>query len=114
MQSRNPVFADLADLMTDAFSAAQAAGSEARAVFKAQAERMASELDLVSREEFDALKAQAETRHPGVDRRGGKAGLVEARQARGHVQRARLDALEKAKPKSGASRKRSTTKKSSS
>ena len=97
MQSRNPVFADLADLMTDAFSAAQAAGSEARAVFKAQAERMASELDLVSREEFDALKAQAETLRKENESLS-----------------ARLDALEKAKPKSGASRKRSTTKKSSS
>ncbi|WP_337954532.1 MULTISPECIES: accessory factor UbiK family protein [Oceanicaulis] len=60
MQSRNPMFADLADLMTDAFSAAQAAGDEARAVFRAQAERMASELDLVSRDEFEALRAEAD------------------------------------------------------
>lgn len=60
MQSRNPLFSDLADLMTDAFSAAQAAGDEARAVFRAQAERMASELDLVSRDEFEALRAEAD------------------------------------------------------
>ena len=60
MQSRSPLFADLADLMTDAFSAAQAAGDEARAVFRAQAERMASELDLVSRDEFEAMRTKAE------------------------------------------------------
>ena len=56
MQSRSPFFADLSDLMTDAFSAAQAAGDEARTVFRAQAERVAGELDLVSRDEVDALR----------------------------------------------------------
>jgi len=61
MQSRNPIFSDLAALMTDAFSAAQAAGEEARSVFRAQAERMASELDLVSRDEFEALRAENDT-----------------------------------------------------
>lgn len=90
MQSRNPMFADLADLMTDAFSAAQAAGDEARSVFRAQAERMASELDLVSREEFDALKA----RHDALE--------------------TRLEALEKKPAKRAPARKRSTTKKSTS
>ena len=61
MQSRNPIFSDLADLMTDAFSAAQAAGEEARSVFRAQVERMVSELDLVSRDEFEALRAEHDT-----------------------------------------------------
>lgn len=97
MQSRNPVFADLADLMTDAFSAAQAAGSEARAVFRTQAERMASDLDLVSREEFEALKTQADKLKRDNE------SLV-----------ARLDALEKKATKPKTTRKRSTTKKSSS
>ncbi len=67
MQSRSPLFANMADLMTDAFSAAQAAGEEARAVFRAQAERMASELDLVSRDEFEAVKAQAEAANAKVE-----------------------------------------------
>ncbi|MEO1038710.1 MAG: accessory factor UbiK family protein [Pseudomonadota bacterium] len=58
MQSRSPLFSDLADLMTDAFGAAQAAGEEARAVLHARAERIASDLDLVSRDEFEALKAE--------------------------------------------------------
>ena len=67
MQSRSPLFADLADLMTDAFSAAQAAGDEARAVFRAQAERMASELDLVSRDEFEAMRAKADAAAADVE-----------------------------------------------
>ena len=98
MQSRNPLFADLADLMTDAFSAAQAAGEEARSVFRAQAERMASELDLVSRDEFEALRAEMDAKTQELD-----------------ALRARLDALEAAaKPAPKSPAKRSTTKKSSS
>lgn len=99
MQSRNPIFADFADLMTDAFGAAQAAGEEARSVFRAQAERMAAELDLVSREEFDALKAR-----------------TESLAAQNESLRERIEALEakpaQAKAKPAAARKRSTTKKS--
>jgi BMFP domain-containing protein YqiC len=101
MQSRSPLFADLADLMTDAFSAAQAAGDEARAVFRAQAERMASELDLVSRDEFEAMRAKADAAAADVE-----------------SLRARIEALEaKAAAKPTARRttaKKGATKKSSS
>lgn len=99
MQSRTPLFADFADLMTDAFSAAQAAGEEARAVFRAQAERMAGELDLVSRDEFEALRARAD-----------------AAEAQIESLKARLAALEPAsKPKTAARKpaaKRTAAKKS--
>ncbi|RKR04132.1 accessory factor UbiK family protein [Maricaulis maris] len=57
MQTRNPLLNDFADLMTDAFGAAQAMGEEARSVFRARADRMVAEMDLVTREEFDAVKA---------------------------------------------------------
>jgi len=60
MQTRNPLLNDFAELMTDAFSAAQAAGDEAQNVFRAQADKMASRMDLVSRDEFDAVKAVAQ------------------------------------------------------
>jgi BMFP domain-containing protein YqiC len=102
MQSRSPLFANMADLMTDAFSAAQAAGEEARSVFRAQAERMASELDLVSREEFEAVRAEAEAATAQID-----------------ALKSRLDALEKAavakKPaaKKPAARKTASKKSSS-
>ena len=67
MQSRSPLFADLSDLMTDAFSAAQAAGEEARTVFRAQAERMASELDLVSRDDIDALQSELDAARAEIE-----------------------------------------------
>jgi BMFP domain-containing protein YqiC len=37
---------------------AQAAGEEAKAAFRAQADRMAAELDLIRRDDYDALKAE--------------------------------------------------------
>lgn len=82
MQSRNPLFADLADLMTDAFSAAQAAGEEARAVFRAQAERMASELDLVSRDEFEALRAEADANAARIESLEARLAELEAKPAK--------------------------------
>ncbi len=46
MQTRNPLLNDFADLMTDAFGAAQAVGEEAQAVFRAQADRLVADMDL--------------------------------------------------------------------
>jgi BMFP domain-containing protein YqiC len=100
MQSRSPIFNDLADLMTDAFSAAQAAGEEARTALRARAERMAAELDLVSREEFDAVRERAEAAEASLD-----------------TLKTRIDALEAAAAKSPARKapaKRGAAKKSSS
>lgn len=57
MQTRNPLLNDFADLMTDAFGAAQAVGDEAQAVMRGQMDRMIADMDLVKREEFDVLKA---------------------------------------------------------
>jgi len=82
MQSRNPLFADLADLMTDAFSAAQAAGEEARSVFRAQAERMVSELDLVSRDEFEALRAENEAQAAALESLTARLDALEADKAK--------------------------------
>jgi len=59
MQTRNPLLNDFAELMTDAFGAAQAVGEEAQSVFRAQADRLIADMDLVSREEYEAVKASA-------------------------------------------------------
>ena len=50
---------DLARLMTDAAGVAQGARREVETVMRSQAERFAQNLDLVSREEFDAVKEMA-------------------------------------------------------
>ena len=58
MQTRNPILDEFAKLTTGAMGLAQAAGEEAKAAFRAQSDRVAAELDLVRRDEFDALKAE--------------------------------------------------------
>ncbi|WP_426040315.1 accessory factor UbiK family protein [Brevundimonas sp. TWP2-3-4b1] len=58
MQARNPILDEFAKLSTSAMGLAQAAGEEARAAFRAQSDRVVAEMDLVRRDEFDALKAE--------------------------------------------------------
>ena len=56
MQTRNPILDEFAKLTTGAMGLAQAAGEEAKTAFRAQADRFAADMDLVRRDEFDALK----------------------------------------------------------
>ncbi len=58
MQTRNPFLDEFAKLTTGAMGLAQAAGDEARTAFRSQADRFVAEMDLVRRDEFDALKAE--------------------------------------------------------
>jgi len=58
MQTQNPFLDEMAKLTTAAMGLAQAAGDEAKAAFRAQADRMVAEFDLIRREDFDALKAE--------------------------------------------------------
>lgn len=58
MQTQNPFLDEVAKLTNAAMGLAQSAGEEAKAAFRAQADRMAAELDLIRREDFDALKAE--------------------------------------------------------
>lgn len=56
MQTRNPLLDEFAKLTTGAMGLAQAAGEEAKAAWRAQADRFVAEMDLVRRDEFDVLK----------------------------------------------------------
>ncbi|ESQ78077.1 accessory factor UbiK family protein [Asticcacaulis sp. YBE204] len=58
MQSKNPFLDEFAKLSTSAMSLAQAAGDEAKAAFRAQGDRFVADMDLVRRDELDALKAE--------------------------------------------------------
>ena len=58
-QSNNRIFDDFAKLMTDAAGVAQGARREVETAFRAQAERFLADMDVVSREEFDAVKEMA-------------------------------------------------------
>ena len=56
----NRIFDDLAKMMTDAAGAAEGVKREAESMFKAQAERFMNSMDVVKREEFEAVKAMAQ------------------------------------------------------
>ena len=56
MQTRNPLLDEFAKLTTGAMGLAQAAGEEAKTAWRAQADRIAAEMDLVRRDESDVLK----------------------------------------------------------
>ncbi len=58
-QGPNRLFDEFAKLMTDAAGAAQGLRREAETAFRVQAERFLTDMDLVKREEFDAVKEMA-------------------------------------------------------
>ncbi|MFO1019025.1 MAG: accessory factor UbiK family protein [Hyphomonadaceae bacterium] len=59
MQTQSSVFDDLARLMTGAMGMAQGMGDEAKSFMRGQADRFVAEMDLVSRDEFEAVKQMA-------------------------------------------------------
>ncbi|GJM01650.1 MAG: hypothetical protein DHS20C08_01510 [Rhodomicrobium sp.] len=81
-QSQNPLFDELAKLMTNAAGAAQGMSQEVESLFRSQGQKMLNEMDLVSREEFEVVKAMA----------------AKAREENDEL-KARLEALEKAAKK---------------
>ena len=96
MQTRNPIFDEFAKLATGAAGVAQGVGEEARSFWRSQIERMIADMDMVRRDEFDAVKDLAAAARTEVD-----------------VLKARLDALEvagnsapKAVPKAATARKK--------
>ena len=55
----NRILDDFAKLMTDAARAAQGLRREAETAFQAQAERFLNNMDIVKREEFEAVREMA-------------------------------------------------------
>ena len=55
----NRILDDFAKLMTDAAGAAQAVRKEMETVFRAQGERLLNSMDIVKREEFEAVREMA-------------------------------------------------------
>jgi BMFP domain-containing protein YqiC len=82
MQTRNKMLDDLAQLMSNALGVAQGAKAEAETAMKSLVDRWIADRNLVTREEFDAVRAMAQ----------------KAREEN-EALKARLDALESARPK---------------
>lgn len=60
MQTRNKIFDDISQLMTNAMGVAQGAKDEAETAMKGWIDRWMADRDLVTREEFDAVRAMAQ------------------------------------------------------
>ena len=82
MQTKNPMLDDFAQLMTNAMGAAQGMGEEVQSLFRAQAERFIADMDLVGRDEFEAMKALAEAAGARAETAEAKLAALEARLAK--------------------------------
>lgn len=60
MQSRNKVFDDISQLMTNAMGVAQGAKDEAQIAMSSMVDRWLADRDFVTREEFEAVRMMAQ------------------------------------------------------
>ena len=60
MQTRSKFFDDMSQLMTNAMGVAQGAKGEAETAFNGMIDRWLADRDLVTRDEFDAVRAMAQ------------------------------------------------------
>ncbi len=77
-QTSNRLFDELARLMTDAANVAQGVRREASTAFRSQADRLITDLDLVRREDFDAVKDLASRARAENERLAERVAALEA------------------------------------
>jgi BMFP domain-containing protein YqiC len=77
-QTNNRFLDELARLMTDAAGAAQGMRRDFETMMKAQGERLLRELDVVQREEFEAVREMATKAREENDRLSARLATLEA------------------------------------
>ncbi len=83
MQTRNRIFDDLSQLMTNAMGVAQGAREEAETAFKGMVDRWLADRDFVTREEFDAVRAMAQKAREENEALKARIDALEAKHAQG-------------------------------
>lgn len=83
MQTRNRIFDDIGQLMTNAMGVAQGARSEAETAMKSMLDRWMADRDFVTREEFDAVRAMAQKAREENAALKARLDAMESRQASG-------------------------------
>ena len=78
-QTSSRFFDDLSRLMTDAAGLADGARREAQAFARTQMERMMAGMDIVSREEFEAVKEMAARARDENEKLAARIAALEAR-----------------------------------
>jgi BMFP domain-containing protein YqiC len=81
MQTQSSVLDEMAKLLTGAMGLAQGASDEAKSFMRAQADRFAAEMDLVSRDEFEAVKELAAAARGEADALRARVEALEAKLA---------------------------------
>jgi BMFP domain-containing protein YqiC len=81
MQTRNKLLDDLAQLMSNAMGVAQGAKNEAETAMKSLVDRWLADRNLVTREEFDAVRAMAEKAREENEALGARLAALEARES---------------------------------
>ena len=81
MQTRNKILDDVSKLMTNAAGVAQGVKDEAETVVRARVERWLAESDLVTREEFDAVRDMAVKAREENERLSARLAELEAKLA---------------------------------
>lgn len=79
MQTRSRILDDVSKLMTNAAGVAQGVKDEAETVFRARVERWLAESDLVTREEFDAVRDMAAKAREENERLSARIAELEAK-----------------------------------
>ncbi len=80
-QTRGRLFDDLSRLMTDAAGVAEGAKREVESLARAQLERLMAGMDLVSREEFEAVREMAALARAQNDKLEARIAALEAKLA---------------------------------
>jgi BMFP domain-containing protein YqiC len=81
-QTTGRFFDELGKLLTDAAGAADGVRKEVESVVRAQAERVLRDLDVVQREEFEAVKAMAQKAREENEQLKERLAALEARAAK--------------------------------
>lgn len=85
MQTRSKFLDDLSQLMTNAMGVAQGAKEEAQTAMKGLLERWLADRDLVTREEFEAVRAMAQKAREANEALKARLAALEARLAAGEA-----------------------------
>ena len=96
MQSRNKPLADISNLVANAVGAAKGIGDELKAMTRSQAEKFVADMDLVTRDEFDVLKARLDA----------ALGEIDALKAQKTTQKTAQKTTQKTAPKTATKRPR--------
>ena len=80
MQTKNKIFDDLSQLMTNAMGVAQGAKDEAQTAMSSLVDRWLADRDFVTREEFEAVRTMAQKAREENDALSARIAALEAKE----------------------------------